>query len=123
MSGPRERAGRHLLCFCVSNLGRLPAPPGSSGIGHQLRMAALLQAHEPEDSLVNCLAAGKEAMVLQECSFVVAERFCDVLAFLFCQDDSIEALVKHVVLFQVNCPVGEPATNVYLHCGMRTSLA
>ena len=41
-------------------------------------------------------------MILKEGSFVVAERFGDVLALLFCQDDAVEALVEHVILRQVS---------------------
>lgn len=81
------------------NLHSLPAPSSRSSIGKKLRMAALLQTHEPEDRLFNALAHGEKAVVLQKSGFLVTQRRSDILAFFLGENDAVELFVYHVVLF------------------------
>lgn len=81
------------------NLDRLPAPSSRGSIGKKLRMAALLQTHEPKDRLFNALAHGEEAVVLKKSSFPVTQRRSDIRAFFLGKNDAVELFVYHVVLF------------------------
>lgn len=47
----------------LSNLNRFTSPPAGCRICHELRMAALLHAHEPEDGFFNGTADGEQAVV------------------------------------------------------------
>lgn len=67
-------------------------------ISHQLRMAALLHAQEPEDGLLDGLADGQQTMVDEKGGFLVAEAFRDVVALFLNEDDAVEGFVKYVVL-------------------------
>ena len=74
-------------------------PPSSSGgIGHQLRVAAFLQADEPEDGGFNGFADGQEAVVLEKGGLLVSQGAGDLLAFFCGEDDAVECRVKDVVL-------------------------
>lgn len=81
------------------NLDRLPAPSSRSSISKKLRMAALLQTHEPKDSLFNALAHSEEAVVLQQRSFLVTQHCSDIPAFFLGKNDAIELFVYRQVLF------------------------
>lgn len=62
----RSRSADSLVCvFCVLfvDLHSLSASTTRSSIGHHLCVTALLQADEPEDSLLDCLADGQDAVV------------------------------------------------------------
>lgn len=61
-------------------------------------MAALLQTHEPENSLFNALAHGEKTVVLQERSLLVTQRRSNILAFFLGENDAIELFVYHMVL-------------------------
>merc|ERR1712032_622940 len=61
-------------------------------------MATLFQGNKPKHRLFNRTANGEEAVILEKCGFVVAERFGDVLAFFLCEHDAIEGGVKNVVV-------------------------
>lgn len=76
------------------NLDRLASPASRSRISQQLRMAALLQTHEPEHGALDTLAAGEQTVVLQKSGFLVAERFGNGEAFFFSQHDAAEGGVE-----------------------------
>lgn len=77
----------------------------SSGCGcirHQLGVATLLQADEPEYCLFDGLAACKETVVHEKSSFLVADGFCDLLAFDLGEDDAVKLFVDDVVLLYIS---------------------
>lgn len=95
----KVRISEHLqLSLLIANLHRLASSAPSSCIRQQLRMTALLQAHEPEHCLLDSLSASQETVVLQECGFVGSEGARDVVAFLGSEDDAVERLVEDVIL-------------------------
>jgi hypothetical protein len=87
-------------CILVIDLDRPTTTARGGRVRHELCAAARLQASEPEDRLLHCLADGQEAVVLQQSGLLVAKGSCDVLAFGFGQDDPIELLVDNVVLWE-----------------------
>jgi hypothetical protein len=67
-------------------------------ICHELRVAALLHAHEPEHRCFNRLADSQNAVVLQQSRLVVSNGFGDVLAFFRREHDAVEAVINDVIL-------------------------
>lgn len=94
--GPDGSVG--ILRVLLIDFDRLPATAGSGGVGHQLRTAAFLQAHKPEDSLFDRVAYRQEPVVLQEGCLLISECGGNILPFLFRKDDAIKLLVDNVVL-------------------------
>lgn len=78
-------------------------PPSSgSGVGHELRVAAFLQADEPEDGGFNGFADGQEAVVLEKGGLLVSQGVGDLPAFFGGEDDAVECRVKDVVLSRLS---------------------
>lgn len=82
----------------LSDLHRRTSSSPRSRIRHQLRVAALLQADEPEHGFFDRFADGEEAVVLEQGGFFGGEAGGDGLAFGFGKDDAVEGGVEDVVL-------------------------
>lgn len=102
----RAKPTRHLRAhslirkrsLLVANLDGVASPSAGRRIRHQLRVAALFQAQEPEDGGLDGLTDGEEAVVLEQGGFAGAEGGGDVVAFSFGKDDAIEGGVEGVIL-------------------------
>ena len=79
---------------------RLLPARASSRFGHELRVAALLQRDEPEDSFLDGLPDCQQAVILQESGLLVAETCSDVFALFFGKHDAVEAVIDDVVVVE-----------------------
>lgn len=93
-----------IRCILLVDFDRCATTPSRSGISHQLRMAALLQADEPEDCSFDRLSDREEAVVLQQRGLLVSKRRGDMLPFCFGEDDTVELLVDNMVLQSLLVP-------------------
>lgn len=73
---------------------------GASGVGHELGVAALFHAQEPEDGGLDGVADGEKAVVLEQDRLVVRQRGRDVLALFLGEHDAVEGLVDDVVVVE-----------------------
>lgn len=86
------------LGVILVDLNGLMATSSSSRIGHELCMATLLHAQEPEDRFLNGLADSQKTVVDEQSSLLVPEALGDILTLLFRQDNTVEALIKDMVV-------------------------
>ena len=84
----------------IRDLHRLTTPPTRSSIGHKLRMTAFFQTTKPEDCGFDRGAYGKETMILQKSRLSRTQSSGDVVALLFCKDNTIEGGIERNVLYQ-----------------------
>ena len=63
-------------------------------------MAALLQAHEPENTSLDRLGASQETVVLEQGSLSAAQSLGDVLALLLGKHNTLEGVVKRNVVVE-----------------------
>ena len=90
-TGPFRSDG--LVCVCcvlVIDFRRFVATASGSGIRHELRVTALLQAHEPEHGRFNASADGQEPVVLEKSGLFASQCACNLFAFLGGKDDAVE---------------------------------
>lgn len=91
-----------LVCeggIVVVDLDRLMTPATRRCVCRQLRLTALFETDEPKNGGLDGSANGQQAMVLEERSLLVTQARCDISALFFCQDNSVEALIEHVILW------------------------
>lgn len=80
------------------NLDRLSTTSSSSRIRQQLRITAFLQTDKPEDSLFDRLSDSQQTVILQQCSFTIAQALGNLLALFFGEDNTVELFIDYVVL-------------------------
>jgi len=80
----------------------LVASASSRRICHELDTTALLEADEPEDSLLDCPANGEGTVILKEDCLLVAESLGDALPFLLDQNNASKAIIDGKILDGVN---------------------
>lgn len=79
----------------------------SSSVGHKLHLAALLHAHEPEDTTLNCLSGRQDAVVSKQNSLSVSKSLGDLESLLLLQHDTIELLVNRMVVVERTRVLGD----------------
>lgn len=84
----------------ITNLNWLLATRCSRSLSHQLRLTALLQADEPEDSLLDSLTHSQEAVVLEKSSLLVSKAGSNILAFLLSENNTVERIINNVVVVE-----------------------
>lgn len=82
----------------IIDLDRRPAAARSRRISQQLRVAALLEADEPEHRLFDGATHREQAVILEEGGLAGAQRGGNVFAFFGGEDDAVELFVEDVVL-------------------------
>ena len=68
-------------CILVIDLYSFVTPTPSGRVCHQLRLAALVEAHEPEDCTLNGFADSQDAVILEKSGLFVSQSVRNVFAF------------------------------------------
>lgn len=89
-----------IFSLSIGDLDSLSTAPRRCGISEQLGVATLLEAREPEDTALNRSTTGQQPVVRENGSFLLPQRFGNVLSFLWSQHDAAEAVVERDVVVE-----------------------
>lgn len=89
-------------CILIIDLNGFVTSASSGSICHQLRVAAFLEAYEPEHCGFNGSADRQEAVVLEKSGLLVFQGVCNLFAFFVGEDDAIKRCVEDVVLSRLS---------------------